>query len=94
MPQMKFGKHAGLDFSEVPEDYFLYLISQNENDLLSYKAELERRKIKVEDSIMNKIVETGSGILANDPSIDKTKLTRARDALKKAITDAAQPKAP
>ena len=99
MPKFQFGKYAGLDYTQVPEDYLEYLIRTSSDQLLNCKAELERRKIKVEDSYMSKIVDAGFQQLASkahsfESGIDISKLKRARDSLDIAIRAAAQPKSP
>jgi hypothetical protein len=90
MPRFQFGKYAGQDFADIPEDYFHYLIKTSEDRILECKAELERRKIKVEDSYMSKIITAGFDKLITDPSLDAKKLEAAKKALDEAILDAAQ----
>lgn len=92
MTIMQFGKHAGKDISEVPEPYLDWMIRDSDEKLLMCKAEIERRKIKVEDSVMSTIVQRGFNELASIPGNDVKKLELARDRLMDAIRAAAQPK--
>jgi hypothetical protein len=87
---MQFGKHKGEDYAEIPEDYFHFLIAANEKDIAGYRAELDRRKARVDNSYMAKIVNTGSAnLLVNviDPA-ERKRIIHARDELLRAITDA------
>jgi hypothetical protein len=87
---MSFGKHKGCDYTEIPEDYFHFLIAANEKDIAGYKAELDRRKQRIDDSYMARIVNTGaSNMLVSviDPA-ERKRIMHARDELLRAITDA------
>jgi hypothetical protein len=88
---MQFGKHKGEDYAEIPEDYFHFLIAANEKDIAGYRAELDRRKQRVDNSYMARLVKAGYDKLIADPtntSVDRQKLQHARDELLRAITDA------
>jgi hypothetical protein len=91
---MKFGKYQGLDYSEVPQDYLEWMMADARKKIDMCEHEIQLRKNKAEDSWMNMIVEKGYTALnsLDDQQVNHTKLNTAYNALKAAITEAAQPK--
>ena len=63
---IKFGKYAGRDICEVPDDYLDWLISTRKSELNGYQAELDRRQQAKEASLpmIEKIVSVGYRELA------------------------------
>lgn len=45
MPTLSFGKHAGKDLQDVPEEYLQWLIQMRQKDLKEYQDELDRRAL-------------------------------------------------
>jgi len=87
--QLKFGKYAGSDLKDVPIDYIEWLVRDCEDKLLVYKSEVERRKIRVENSVMMAIVSKGYDALTKDLTVNPQDAIRAKEALEKAIREAA-----
>ena len=66
MSVLSFGKYAGQDLRDVPEDYLQWLISMRKKDLAEYEAEVERRALVEEGTLtmVEKIVQAGFRALA------------------------------
>ncbi len=66
--KLGFGKYKDLDLREVPEDYLIWLIQKGENDIRSYKLELERRENAddADASIMERLVKKGFRAMAKE----------------------------
>ena len=59
--KLEFGKHRGLKWKDVPEEYIQWLIDTRKADLADYEGELERRKSLEEAnlSMTERIVKAG-----------------------------------
>lgn len=92
MTKLGFGKHGDDDIEDVPENYLLWLIGSSQDKINLCKNELDRRNNRFNDSWMTRIVKDGFmsvslGLLPPDLAL----ATKARDALLRAIKDAANP---
>lgn len=61
-----FGKYAGLDLTEIPQDYLDWLIDSRRKDLAEYEAESQRRETLAQAklSLADQIVQAGYRELA------------------------------
>lgn len=65
MPVLTFGKHAGKDLQDVPEEYLEWLIDERRKEIEEYKAELARRSDQnSQQQWMRNIIQTGYRTLA------------------------------
>jgi hypothetical protein len=65
MPVLTFGKHAGKDLAEIPQDYLAWLIEERKKEIREYEDELARRtSTEGRKEWMEKIVRTGYRTLA------------------------------
>lgn len=64
--KLEFGKYRGLELSDVPEEYLLWLAESRERDAKLYRAEIERRTLALEanDDYVTRIIKTGYRELA------------------------------
>jgi hypothetical protein len=66
MPKITFGKYAGLDLQDVPQDYIEWVLQKNKDQTAEYEAELDRRAalLQASETLVQKIVNTGYKTLA------------------------------
>ena len=66
MPSLGFGKYAGMDLRDVPQEYLEWLIQMRKKDLAEYQGELERRELVESASItmVERVVQEGFRSLA------------------------------
>jgi hypothetical protein len=89
LPLFKFGKYGGVPRNEVPDDYINYMINNSENTVLECKAELARRQLKVDNSIMKRILDSGRDALITQ-GLDKVTVELAHKRLTDQLLEAAK----
>lgn len=88
-----FGKYAGVDLANIPDDYLEWMIRDSRTKLDICVNELTRRRTIIDESYMMKIIKTGLAALKTGiEQLDHNKLDKAYKALESAIEDAAKPK--
>ncbi len=68
VPELRFGKYAGIPLSEVPTAYLEFLLHEQERMGKEIPAELERRRLAEEanQSWLERIISTGYRTLARE----------------------------
>lgn len=86
----RIGKHTGKHISEVPDGYLEWMKKDSEENLVIIRAELDRRKNKVDGSYMMKIIQAGFQQLRGQyqSGEEHAKLQYAFDNLEQAVKDA------
>jgi hypothetical protein len=94
MTKLGFGKHGDDDIEDVPENYLLWLINSSQDKINLCRNELDRRSNRFNNSWMTRIVQDGfMAVSLGLPGTDLILATKARDALLRAIKEAANPTA-
>mgnify|MGYP001226896801 CR=1 FL=1 len=90
MPVLKYGKYAGRDIAEIPDDYLAWMLRDAEGKIDMVKVEQARRKMRVDESFMTRIIDTGFKMLSTDPLTpdELKKLEMAHQLLLQAVADA------
>lgn len=89
--KLGFGKHADDDIENVPESYLKWLVQNSQEKIDIANSELARRMGKFSNSWMVKIINEGYDALAQRITPEElVTCTKARDALLKAVLDAAK----
>lgn len=94
MPVLTFGKHAGKDLQDVPEDYLDWLIEERRKEIEAYQYELSRRNdVEGRQEWMKKIIQAGYKALAKTAHPDRRgssgdflALSAAREELERRIS--------
>lgn len=84
------GKHTGKHINEVPDGYLEWLLKDSEENVVVVKAELTRRKFKVDNSFMMKIIKEGHKVALSQATSDeeRKKIDYAYQNLEQAVIDA------
>jgi hypothetical protein len=89
---MQFGKHKGLDITEVPQDYIEWFVKDQQDKIKVFTDELNRRKYVLDNSWMKQIIDNGYADLCKTTlPPDRPRLDAAYQALLKAVTAAGSP---
>ena len=92
MKSFGFGKYKGIDWKEIPDSYFEWLINQKKIEIHEYEAELHRRTLAdmAEGTWKERLVKAGFRALmkqhhpdAGGTDADAQQINAAYEALQK-----------